>query len=90
MTSANTIRYLAAEAARCHGLSLAHSSESRDAHEVLCLLFPAVMEALELQPMDEWEQKAFKFDFHEKLKRQRELKLMRHELNALQLQPVGQ
>jgi hypothetical protein len=49
MTSTNALRYLATEAARCHALSMASDSEARDAHTMLCLLFPAILETLELE-----------------------------------------
>jgi len=42
MTAETALRYLAHEAKRCH---------DRDAHESLCLLLPAMLNALELEPM---------------------------------------
>lgn len=84
MTSANAIRYLAHEAARCHKLTLTNQPDARDAHSMLCLLFPSVLEALELQPMDDFEIRAFRFEFQETLKRHREIKLLRQELKTMQ------
>jgi len=84
MTSANAVRYLAREAARCHALALAGDPAAPDAHAMLCLVFPALLKVLELRPMeDDFEIKAFQFDFHESLKRQQERAARREEAGTL-------
>jgi hypothetical protein len=49
MTKEDAIRYLDHQAAQCRG---------RDACEALCLLLPALMRILELEPMDDLEARA--------------------------------
>lgn len=59
MSADDAIRFIAHEAKRCH---------DRDAHESLCLLLPAVLNALELPPMDYAEALAFEIDLRAKLR----------------------
>lgn len=42
MNAQTALQFLAHEAVRCH---------DRDAHEALCLLLPAIVQALDLPPM---------------------------------------
>lgn len=84
MTSSNALRFVATEAARCHALTLSGNPEARDAHSMLCLLFPSILESLELKPMDDFEIRSFRFEFQESLKRRRQMQLMRKELRTLQ------
>lgn len=54
MNAPDALRYLAHEAAICH---------DRDEHEALCLLLPALIRILELQPMDSYEAMEFRIRF---------------------------
>ena len=58
MTAADAVRFLHHQSALCR---------DRDAHEALCLLLPALMEALALQPMTESESRAFRREFKQQL-----------------------
>jgi hypothetical protein len=58
MTTENALRFLHKEAARCR---------DRDACEAFCLLLPALIRILDLEPMEEVEAAAFKFEFRQKL-----------------------
>jgi hypothetical protein len=60
MTTANAIRFLHNEAAKCR---------NRDACEALCLLLPALLKVFDLDPMEEVEAAAFRFQFREELHR---------------------
>jgi hypothetical protein len=51
MTAEQALRFAAYEAAWCR---------DRDAHEALCLLFPPLLHALELPPMDSFEAERFR------------------------------
>ena len=50
MTTNDALRWLAFEAQRCR---------DRDSCEALCLLFPPMLRALDLPPMEEAEARAF-------------------------------
>jgi hypothetical protein len=54
MTAQDSIRFLNHQAAECRG---------RDAGEALCLLLPAIMRILDLDPMDDVEAAAFYYGF---------------------------
>jgi hypothetical protein len=58
MTAQDSIRFLNHQAAECRG---------RDAGEALCLLLPAIMRILELDPMDDVEAAAFRQGFRRDL-----------------------
>ena len=60
MTTTNAIRFLHSEAAKCR---------DRDACEALCLLLPALLKVFDLDPMEEVEAAAFRFQFREELHR---------------------
>ena len=60
MTAYNAIRFLHFEAAKCR---------DRDACEALCLLLPALLRLLDLDPMEEVEAEAFRYQFREELHR---------------------
>ena len=60
MTPADAMRFLDHEAVLCR---------NHDAHEALCLLLPALLRALELSPMDDYEALAFRIEFHNALHR---------------------
>jgi len=51
MTAHDAVRFLHSQAALCR---------SRDCHEALCLLLPAILTALGLQPMNGYEASAFR------------------------------
>lgn len=51
MTTDDALRFVAHEAALCR---------SRDEHEALCLLLPAVLRVIRLSPMDDVEARAFR------------------------------
>ncbi len=59
MNADDAIRFLAYQAKRCH---------DRDAHESLCLLTPAMLNALALPPMDYGEALAFEVDLRRSLR----------------------
>jgi hypothetical protein len=58
MTTTNALRFLDHQARLCR---------DRDAHEALCLLLPAMLRAFELEPMEEMEAAAFRYEFKEVL-----------------------
>lgn len=58
MTHANAIRWLAHQAKTCR---------DRDSSEAFCLLLPALLRILELEPMEEVEAAAFRYEFKLKL-----------------------
>lgn len=58
MTAEDALRFAAFEAAECR---------DRDAHEALCLLFPALMRTLSLEPMDGFEARAFRHELKQRL-----------------------
>lgn len=58
MTPQDALRFAAYEADECRDL---------DAHEALCLLFPALLRALSLPPMDEFEAEAFRYRLKQQL-----------------------
>jgi hypothetical protein len=60
MTAANAIRFLHSEAAKCR---------DRDACEALCLLMPALLKVFDLDPMEDVEAAAFRYQFREELHR---------------------
>jgi hypothetical protein len=59
MTAEDAIRFLAHEAQRCR---------DRDAAEILCLKFPAMLKVLGLPPMTSREAAVFDIDFHHELR----------------------
>ena len=59
MTAEAAIRFLAHEAARCR---------DRDAREALCLVVPAIVNALELEPMPFGDALAFTIELREHLR----------------------
>jgi len=62
MNAANALRFLAREAARCHALSTSGDSGARDAHTMLCLWLPTLLKVNNLEPMDQYEARAFELD----------------------------
>lgn len=58
MTAEAAVRFLAHEASYCR---------SHDQHEALCLLLPALLRALDLQPMNGYEAEDFKHQLKEAL-----------------------
>jgi len=58
MTTDNAIRFLHFEAEKCR---------DRDACEALCLLMPALLRLLQLEPMQDVEAAAFRFQFKQEL-----------------------
>ena len=58
MTAENAIRFLHHEAAACR---------DRDACEALCLLMPALLRIFDLDPMEDIEANAFRYEFKLKL-----------------------
>lgn len=54
MTTENAIRFLHNQAAKCR---------DRDACEALCLLLPALLKVFHLDPMEDVEAEAFRFEF---------------------------
>ena len=78
MTAENALRFLAHEAERCHRLSTSGDSEARDAHTMLCLVVPAVVKVVGLEPMDDFESLAFHKDLHTALRE----RLQREEVPA--------
>jgi hypothetical protein len=58
LTPERAIRFLAHEARLCR---------DRDTSEALCLLLPAMLKVLELEPMDSWEAGSFRFQFKQEL-----------------------
>ena len=59
MTLQNALRFLDHEARRCR---------DRDAHEALCLLLPAILKTLRLEPMDDFQALDFQLKFRAALK----------------------
>jgi hypothetical protein len=59
MNPTDAMRWLAFEAKRCR---------DRDSSEALCLLFPAILQALDLAPMEEAEARAFRERVKESLR----------------------
>jgi hypothetical protein len=60
VTTANAIRFLHHQAALCR---------DRDACEALCLLLPAMLKVMALDPMEDVEAAAFRYQFREELHR---------------------
>ena len=58
MTHTNAIRFLHFEAAKCR---------DRDSCEAFCLLLPALLRLLELEPMQDVEAAAFRHEFKQRL-----------------------
>lgn len=58
MNPADALRFLEHEASFCR---------SRDAHEALCLLVPALLRALELEPMNGYEAEQFRRELKEEI-----------------------
>jgi hypothetical protein len=52
------LRFAAYEAAECRDL---------DAHEALCLLFPPLLRVLDLEPMDDVEANAVRYELKQRL-----------------------
>jgi hypothetical protein len=61
MIAEEAIRFAAHEARKCR---------NKDAHEALCLLFPAMLRLLGLKEMDDFEALGFTIDFREELRNQ--------------------
>jgi hypothetical protein len=61
MTAEQAIRFLDHQARRCR---------DRDSAEALCLLLPALLKVLNLQPMDACEAIAFRLELRGTLRRQ--------------------
>jgi hypothetical protein len=61
MTTANAIRFLHFEAAKCR---------DRDSAEALCLLLPALLKVFALEPMEDVEAAAFRHEFKQELQRE--------------------
>ena len=53
MTVEQALRFAAYEASECR---------DRDADEALCLLFPPLLRVLDLEPMDDFEARAFRHE----------------------------
>jgi len=62
MTAENSLRFLGHEAERCHALAVKRSPDAPDAHEMLCLLLPALLKVNGLEAMDSFEALAFEKD----------------------------
>ena len=58
MTASESIRFLHHQAQLCR---------DRDKHEALCLLLPAMLRVLELEPMDDYEARDFRAEFKQAL-----------------------
>lgn len=58
MTAEDAIRFLEHEASYCR---------ERDQHEALCLLLPALLNALELEPMNGYDAGEFRAELKESL-----------------------
>jgi hypothetical protein len=58
MTVEQALRFAAYEAAECR---------DKDAHEALCLLFPPMLRVLALEPMDDAEARAFRYELKQRL-----------------------
>jgi hypothetical protein len=58
MTPAEALCFLGHEARQCH---------DRDAHEALCLLMPALLNLLELAPMDDYQALDFRIELRKAL-----------------------
>lgn len=58
MTTDNAIRFLHYEASRCR---------DRDAHEALCLLLPSLLRLMHLEPMEDVEAAAFRYQFRQEI-----------------------
>ena len=58
MTAEDTIRFLDHEARGCR---------DRDSHEAFCLLLPAIVKVLHLEPMDDFEAANFAYKFKREL-----------------------
>jgi hypothetical protein len=56
MTAQDAVRFLHHEASYCR---------TRDEHEALCLLLPALLRALDLPPMEGFEARAFRQELKE-------------------------
>jgi hypothetical protein len=54
----DALRFAAHEAAECR---------DRDAHEALCLLFPPLLRVLDLEPMDDVEANAVRYELKQRL-----------------------
>ena len=63
MTAESALRFLDFQASCCR---------TRDEHEALCLLLPALLRVLDLKRMDYFEAEAFKFEFKGALTNQAE------------------
>lgn len=63
MSIESALRFLEHEARLCRELI----PTDRDAHEMFCLLLPAILGAFDLQPMDGREAAAFRKEFREEL-----------------------
>jgi len=59
LTADNAIRFLHTEAAKCR---------DRDACEALCLLMPALLRILELEPMEDVEAAAFRYRLKQEIR----------------------
>lgn len=60
MTAYNAIRFLQFEAAKCR---------DRDACEALCLLLPVMVRVFDLEPMEDVEAAAFRYQFKQALQK---------------------
>ena len=58
MNAADALRYVHYQSLECR---------TRDAHEALCLLLPAILKALDLDPMDGFEASAVRKELKENL-----------------------
>jgi hypothetical protein len=74
MKPEDSIRYLDHQAKQCRG---------RDAGEALCLLLPAIMRILDLEPMEDIEAAAFRHGF------KRDLDALPDRLAGRQEAPAG-
>jgi hypothetical protein len=58
MNATDSLRFLEHEASFCR---------SHDSHEALCLLLPAMLRALELEPMNGYEAQAFRAELKKRI-----------------------
>lgn len=73
MTAEDALRFLAHEALECRQISarMTHR-EARDVLEMHALLYPSVLRALSLAPMEDHEARVFNYELQQEFRRLRE------------------
>lgn len=79
MIAEEGIRYLEHEARHCR---------DKDAHEALCLLLPAMLKVLCLNPMDDFEALDFTYKLRDELRDQVNAEPVNETSTALELHPA--